>query len=262
MGRLPDGREHCFAVNLDAAGSEAVKLLWAKERIAALLESGRRDEAIAVAKQHNLICDGAAFIAWDEAEHVQIAKEEIIQPALELHFKRSVTRRCFQAPCSSSRIDDDPAFKYRAAPGPTPRSTSRTFQRCSAASAQLRDAFQRAGVPEPTLEAFVAWAQSRDGEALQRLQTLQEAAGLIAQIRNQLDSPIVRDLWERHIRQALSISPEALLRWADESLEALNQIMAVQRKLSASETPSEVVDCLVAWVLESGSFDRLRLERA
>ena len=44
IGVMPDGTNHCFTLDLGATGSEAIKLLWAKERIAALLASERRQE--------------------------------------------------------------------------------------------------------------------------------------------------------------------------------------------------------------------------
>ena len=73
-GCLPDGTPHLFTVPLGNEGSEAVKLLWAQQRIEALLASGRKQEAIALAKAHNLICEGAAFIAWDEQEQGRLRK--------------------------------------------------------------------------------------------------------------------------------------------------------------------------------------------
>ena len=45
------------------------------------------------------------------------------------------------------------------------------------------------------------------------------------------------------------------------STPSLNQIIALRRKLTAAETPKELVDYLIAWVLESGTVDRDRLEK-
>ena len=58
------------------------KLIWMKHRIDSLLRVGRDSEAIALAKKANLVCRGAAFVAWDDAEKVAIAQEEVYQPSL------------------------------------------------------------------------------------------------------------------------------------------------------------------------------------
>jgi len=39
---------------------------------------------IALAEKANLVCRGAAFIAWDEAEEVAIAQDEVYQPSLDV----------------------------------------------------------------------------------------------------------------------------------------------------------------------------------
>jgi hypothetical protein len=41
-------------------------------------------KAIALAQKANLICRGAAFIAWDDAEEVAIAQDEVYQPSLDV----------------------------------------------------------------------------------------------------------------------------------------------------------------------------------
>src|SRR5262249_20185051 len=41
-------------------------------------------EAIAMAKESNLVCEGTAFIGWDESEKVQVSTREIYQPAMEV----------------------------------------------------------------------------------------------------------------------------------------------------------------------------------
>src|SRR5262249_5805930 len=69
-GLHPGGQTHPLTMEVNATGNEAIKLLWAREKIDALLAAKKPTEAIAVAKEHNLICEGAAFIAWDEAENV------------------------------------------------------------------------------------------------------------------------------------------------------------------------------------------------
>jgi hypothetical protein len=50
-----------------------------KRRIESLLQGGEIKEAIALAEKANLICRGAAFIAWDDAEEVAIAQDVILR---------------------------------------------------------------------------------------------------------------------------------------------------------------------------------------
>jgi hypothetical protein len=60
-----------------------------KRRIDSLLQSGRNEEAINLAKEANLVCRGAAFVAWDDAEKVAVAQDEIYQPSLQILSERS-----------------------------------------------------------------------------------------------------------------------------------------------------------------------------
>jgi hypothetical protein len=60
------------------------KLIWMKRRIESLLQDGKTKEAIALAEKANLVCRGAAFIAWDEAEEVAIAQDEVYRPSLDI----------------------------------------------------------------------------------------------------------------------------------------------------------------------------------
>jgi len=80
-GLLGSGSPHGFPLHLLPSDNAALPLLWARERIAALLADDRSSEAIALAKTHNILCEGAAFIAWDEAEKVEVAQREIYQPS-------------------------------------------------------------------------------------------------------------------------------------------------------------------------------------
>ena len=58
------------------------KLIWMKRRIESLLQGGKVKEAIALSEKANLVCRGTAFVAWDDAEEVAIAQDEVYQPSL------------------------------------------------------------------------------------------------------------------------------------------------------------------------------------
>ncbi|MBK9991056.1 MAG: hypothetical protein IPP19_10055, partial [Verrucomicrobia bacterium] len=62
----------------------AIELLWHKERIQHLLKTNQAKKAMALAISHNLQCPGTSYVAWDEAEKVQIAYRFIEQPCTEL----------------------------------------------------------------------------------------------------------------------------------------------------------------------------------
>ena len=83
QGRLPDGSARTFRFDLHPESIESPRLLWAKQAISRCLAEDRKDEAIKLAVQHNLICPGTAFIAFDEKEKVAIAREEVYQPSME-----------------------------------------------------------------------------------------------------------------------------------------------------------------------------------
>jgi Ca-activated chloride channel family protein len=84
QGRLPDGTAKVYRLALRPTTEPALRLLWARRRIDYLRGQGDRAGALALAKSANLICDGAAFVAWDEVEQVAISAEarELYQPAM------------------------------------------------------------------------------------------------------------------------------------------------------------------------------------
>ncbi len=86
-GQRTDGSRLEMKVTVASTLSPAPRLLWAKREIESLLARNRNDNAIALAKQHNLICEGAAFVAWDEAEKVAIAGPDMVayQPSFAMH---------------------------------------------------------------------------------------------------------------------------------------------------------------------------------
>jgi hypothetical protein len=92
-GRLPDGSSRRFTIALETSSNDALPLLWAREHIAELELRHDRDQAVRTSQLFNLLCSGTAFIAWDEAENVKIAEEEIYQPSMAVALE-SRTLRC------------------------------------------------------------------------------------------------------------------------------------------------------------------------
>jgi Ca-activated chloride channel homolog len=83
-GKDSAGRPLTVQLHAQAAKTDLPKLIWMKRRIESLLQGGKVKEAIALAEKANLVCRGAAFIAWDEAEEVAIAQDEVYQPSLKV----------------------------------------------------------------------------------------------------------------------------------------------------------------------------------
>jgi Ca-activated chloride channel family protein len=90
-------------------------LLWARSRIRHFDASKRKNEALALAKEFNLLSRGAAFIAWDDAEKVPVAQTEIVQPAMRVS-ERSV--RLYSAVGAAQLHIDEDGGDYDAAPSP------------------------------------------------------------------------------------------------------------------------------------------------
>jgi len=85
-GETPGGEIHAIDVPIEQAENPAIELLWVKGRIRKLQRAKSREfcqEAIALACARNVLCQGAAFIAWDEMEQVSLATREVYQPACE-----------------------------------------------------------------------------------------------------------------------------------------------------------------------------------
>ena len=83
-GQRPSGDPWSCAFDGEVpVNTPAPRLIWSRQRMRHLLSTGERDQAVALAKKVNLVCEGASFVAWDEAEKVTVARREVYQPALE-----------------------------------------------------------------------------------------------------------------------------------------------------------------------------------
>jgi hypothetical protein len=240
-GQLPDGTEHRLAVPTGIAGSEAVKLLWAKQRMTTLLETQRAPEAIALAREHNLICEGTAFIAWDEAEQVQVATEEIVQPALEIEC---LCQAGAAAPMlAMAEIDSEFAAFSR------PHAHAHAKRRASASvDDELRDLASKLGISVERRDAWMAWAQ-QPYFWNRRMKHLVNALQQIEQLQVAFQVSKLEHLLQAPLAQAFSEPPERLIKWADSSLKVLAKVLPLRRSLLAAGCPDELAARLLAWVL-------------
>ena len=124
-GKDAVGRPLTLALATQAAETDLPKLIWMKHRIDSLLQRGENSEAIALAEKANLVCRGAAFIAWDDAEKVAIAQDEVYQPSLARESRtgansKSVasirgSKRVFSS-TSSLSLSENNVTEHRSAP--------------------------------------------------------------------------------------------------------------------------------------------------
>jgi hypothetical protein len=78
-------------------------LLWARRRIEFHLAKGETQEAIGLAKASNIVCEGAAFIAWDEVEKVPVSGREVYQPAMAPRMVAGAVARFRALPAAPAR---------------------------------------------------------------------------------------------------------------------------------------------------------------
>ena len=69
--------------NLMPVQESGPRLRWCKERLVTLVAKDDKTAAITLSKEANLLCTLTAFMAWDEAEKVAVAKQRLIQPAMD-----------------------------------------------------------------------------------------------------------------------------------------------------------------------------------
>ncbi|MFM7181747.1 MAG: VIT domain-containing protein [Verrucomicrobiales bacterium] len=79
-----DGSQRQARVPVTLTDSRAPMLLAAKAEITSLIDSGKSDEAVAVACRQNILCDGASFIAVDTINMVPVATVIMEQPSMDL----------------------------------------------------------------------------------------------------------------------------------------------------------------------------------
>jgi hypothetical protein len=242
IGLLPDGRNCHLTVNNTLAGSEAVKLLWARERIATLLDTGRQTEAIAMARQYNLVCKGAAFIAWDEAEQVAIARETLVQPALEQAI--ALRQRCAAAPAAS--------------PAPGQGSFTAGFsEKCRSYSGNADRGLIMKETTSNLLDRLRRWAASsrkNSGNMAETTRTMIETIG------RGIASPKVRQTLELRFQNALA-SPAGDEIWIRGFVRLVSRIGTLEKRLVKTGAPTALIDHLLEWLLiVTGNSDQERFQ--
>jgi len=259
-GRLPDRSEYRFATQIEHEGAEAIKLLWARERMATLIESGRQAEAIELGRRHNLVCEGAAFIAWDEAERVQVAQQEIVQPALRPMSRPCIMRIARAAPVGGAR-DLESAWLDLERSSEALEQMMRSVVGESVPSDAWRVKLAQSGIPEPAMSACAAWAEADPQHSSERIGLLSQAAEIISRLRSPKGRKMLGCGLDSLLPQMLASAPEVLVSWANECGATYYNVAKSRQTLRAAQLPEEVVDQLVVWTWESPALIKERAAR-
>ncbi len=81
--QFSDHSNRVVTLPIQSVASRAPLLLAVKAEITACLDQGQKQEAVSLACQHNILCEGASFLAYDEAEKVPVAKAVLEQASIE-----------------------------------------------------------------------------------------------------------------------------------------------------------------------------------
>jgi Ca-activated chloride channel family protein len=81
-GKLTGAANQSYRFDLVASSAALPRLLWARQRIGGLLADEQKQEAIKLAIEQNLICEGTAFIAYDLETKVPVSSQEFYQPSI------------------------------------------------------------------------------------------------------------------------------------------------------------------------------------
>jgi Ca-activated chloride channel family protein len=174
-------------------------LMWARARIRHLDATKRKNDALALAKEFNLLSNDAAFIAWDEAEQVPVAQSEIVQPGMEV---RSYVSACMAPPPDKLyNVVQEDSFAMRRGMGseapPKPR-TRRRKSSYSAATLLLAAPFALLALPVAIVAALLDRVQSARQSNLRP-----EVAQLLERLRQLVEMLYPGQSYPHEVRDAL-----------------------------------------------------------
>lgn len=115
-GRNADALAASLPVAAQTTTSQAPYLHWCKTRIQRHIADDQKAAAIALSVQSNLICPLTAFIAWDDAEKVAIARHALVQPVFDA--ADSIDHLHHAAPMSAGGSPRPSSLQFRLTPPP------------------------------------------------------------------------------------------------------------------------------------------------
>jgi hypothetical protein len=235
----------------------AIKLLWVRERIEALLRSGCREEALALACEQNVICEGAAFVAWDEAEQVAVAAEEIVQPSMmpagaQVFYQcasnmappapgdaLSFCRRSMGESYEGHLRESEPEDLVREREGP------------------IEQALESLRLTLPERKEIRAWAGEKGSEKV-RFDLLMAVCRIVRSVF--VDALLPAAIGEM-LRRALLARAPALPAWTQTLAAACLRMLALRQRLLAAGATEEFARTLLESAVGGASIDEARLTR-
>ncbi|MSU61957.1 MAG: VWA domain-containing protein [Pedosphaera sp.] len=232
-GKLSNGEVQVFRCSVVEQVLPGVPLLWARRRIERLISENNYGAAIELARQHNLVCDGTAFVAWDEVERIVVgqANLDLYQPALEMVGGCAPLQAFYGGAGCDADVNQRETFFSRigslceTSPGST-RQASTVLDNDTMLSAitlistgfslwraglEKDDLFRGLAVADELLGWLDQWAVSDPANRAVREEKLVELAGLMAQLRQRQEPQMIRlDAMRRWLEATLNDQPEFL----------------------------------------------------
>lgn len=115
-GKDAVGRPLTVSLETQVVETDLPKFIWMKRRIDSLLQDGKDVQAMALAKEANLVCRGTVFVAWDDAEKVAIAQNEVYQPSFDVSSGLLYSRRRVSSSDSTMNFFESRVTEYQKAP--------------------------------------------------------------------------------------------------------------------------------------------------
>lgn len=262
----PGGASRTLEVELAETGSEAIKLLWVQQRIAGLLASGRAQDAIALAVLHNILCEGAAFVAWDEAEKVAIATDDVVQPSLAPRGTplRMICAAPLRAlPMRSRLLDSDISFGSLGSLGSGPGFLEEESFGDFLADEEpplddLRVPLAAAGFSSDEIAALFRWAGASVRQKAERRRALLSLSEVLGRTD---EAPEIAPQLEQMIRTHVLGLPRDLVKWINATVHACRELLTLRLQLLAAGAPEPLIQRVLETVIKPGAIDLAPLEK-
>lgn len=262
----PDGAARTLELDLTATGSEAIKLLWVQQRIAGLIASGHSKEAIALAVRHNLLCEGAAFVAWDEAEKVAFATEDLVQPNLEPRNAvfRSICAAPLRAlPCRSRLLDPGDfslgSLGSAAGGGWLEDETFGDFIAEEEPPLEdLRAPLATAGFTHDETAALLRWVSALATKKRERRIALICLSEVIPSLN---EAPEIAPHIQQMIRAYVLRFPRGLARWIENIRRTSRELLILRYKLLAAGAPEPLLHAQLLAAIKPDGLDLTPLQK-
>jgi Ca-activated chloride channel family protein len=265
-GARADGERITMTVTSEMEALSGIGLLWAKRRIESLIDAGQNAEAIALAREVNLLCEGAAFIAWDEAERIAVkgGALPVYQPAMEPgHWRSATAVGAFydRAPCAPVSANYIPCAPSSPAPAGGIRQFFKRFLSSNIEKASLpvrKMAKHASGKPvklEPDAEESELMTVREAAEHLKVSEA--EVHGLLK--NGELSAKQLGGRFRIKLNKQANFGKPEDKTQADNVRKALRHLHAAKPK-QGKEWTDELMEWLEQWLLSEPALQTERVE--